>query len=109
MRTTVTAVCAFSMLVSTWLFVMFLILRHPGYEVRAAASLGFVAIGLVTLASVWLPRPGAALRVAAIAGAIMLGAAGVWAMKTNVDEGFVDVVGLTFIVQALVTIGYVWQ
>jgi hypothetical protein len=106
MRATLTAICGFTMLASAWLFVMLLVLRHPGFEWRAALALGFIGIGMLTLAGVWHPQPGIAWRVAMAAGAIALGAAGVWAMKTNVDEGFVDVISLALMLQAILTLGY---
>ena len=104
MRTTVTAICGFTMLASCWLFVMFLVLRHPGFEWHAVLSLGFVAVGGITMAAGWMRTPGALVRAAAGVGGVALGAVGAWAMHTNVDEGFVDVIGLAFIVQAIVTV-----
>ena len=106
MRTAVSALCGFTILASAWLFVMFLILRHPGFEWRAVASLGFVGISALTLATVRLTHPEPILRAAAAAGALVLGAVGVWAMTTNVDEGFVDVISLAFMLQAGLTVGY---
>jgi hypothetical protein len=106
MRSVLTAVCGFTMLASCWLFVMFLILRHPGYEWRAVLSLGFVGIGALTLTGLWLPQPGTARRVAIGGAAVALGVVGAWAIKTNVDEGFVAVIGLAFIVQAALTVTY---
>jgi hypothetical protein len=100
MRTALTAMCSFTILASTWLFTMFLILRHPGFEWRAALAVGFIAIGVITLAAARIGTPGAALRMATGAGAAALIAAGVWAIRTNVDDGFVDVIGLAFILQS---------
>ena len=104
MRSALTTICAFTMLASGWLFVMFLVLRHPGFEWRALVSIGFAAIGALTLAGI--RRPGLLWRVSVASGAVVLGAAGVWAIKTNVDEGFVDVIGLSFVVQAILTLAY---
>jgi hypothetical protein len=106
MRAAVMALCVFTILASGWLFVMFLVLRHPGFEWRAALSLGVAAISVVTLAGLWKPTCGIALHAAMAGGAAALGAAGVWAMKTNVDEGFVDLISLAFIAQAGLTLGY---
>jgi len=106
MKATVTALCAFTMLASGWLVLMFLVLRHPGFEWRAALAAGFIATGAFTLAGVWLPRPGAALKALVALGAVAIGAAGVWAIRTNVDEGFVDVIGLALLLQAVLTLVY---
>src|SRR5436190_20180902 len=89
MRLALTAICGFTMLASCWLFVMFLVLRHPGFEWRASISLVFVAIGALTLVGARRPDPGIVLQLAIASGGAALGAAGVWAMETNIDEGFV--------------------
>jgi hypothetical protein len=104
MRAAVTTVCGFTMLASSWLFVMFLVLRHPGFEWRAALSIGFIGIGALTLAELWLPQPGTTLRILVGIAALALGVAGAWAIQTNVDEGFIDVIGLAFILQAILTL-----
>ena len=100
MRAALTAVCVFTILASAWLFTMFLILRHPGFEWRAALSLGFMAIGAVTLAAARAAAVGSVLRTATGFGAVLLAAIGVWAIKTNVDDGYIDVIGLAFIIQS---------
>jgi len=109
MRAAVTAVCAFTVVASCWLFVMFLVLRHPGYEWRAVLSLGFAAIGALTIAATRRAALDGAFTAALAAGAIAIGATGAWAITTNVDEGFVDLIGLAFIVQAVMTLAYLWR
>ena len=108
MRTALTAISGFTILASAWLFTMYLVLRHPGFEWRAPLSLGFIAIGLVTIGFSRSRAPGASLRTAAAAGALCLAAAGAWAIATNVDDGFVNLIGIAFIVQGILTLCAVW-
>jgi hypothetical protein len=106
MRTTLTAICTFTILASCWLFVMYFVLRHPGFEWRAALAVGYAATGVLTLLTVYRFSTSAAWRAAAAAGALALGGVGIWAIRTNVDDGFVDLIGLAFIAQSLLTMAY---
>jgi len=104
MRTALTAICSFTILASCWLFVMYLVLRHPGFEWRAAVSLGIASLSALTLATVRTAQPGVGIRVVAACGAAALAGVGIWAIKTNVDDGFIDLIGLAFIMQGVLTI-----
>jgi hypothetical protein len=106
MRTILTAVCGFTVLASGWLFTMYLILGHPGFQWRAAAALGFAAIGLITLTTVRARHAGTGLLTTAGLGAVVLAGVGIWAIATNVDDGFNDVIGAAFIVQAALTVSF---
>jgi hypothetical protein len=106
MRTALTAICTFTILASCWLFVMYLVLRHPGFEWRAALAVGYAAIGVLTLLAVHRFTDSSVWRAAACAGALALACAGVWAIRTNVDDGFADVIGIAFISQGLATMTY---
>ena len=107
MRTALTAICLFTILACSWFVVMFLVLRHPGFEWRAALAVGFVAVSVLTLATARAVAPGAVQRAAVALGALLLAAAGVWAITTNVDEGYVDVTGLALIVQSVLAVAFV--
>lgn len=109
MRTALTAICGFTILASGWLFVMFLVLRHPGFEWRAAMALGFVAVSAITLFAARTTTPPPALSATVALGGIVQAAVGAWAMHGNVDDGFVDVIGITFIAQGVLALAFVWQ
>jgi hypothetical protein len=104
LRWLLTMLCGFTVLGSAWLFVMYLVLRHPGFEWRAGAAIGYLTIGLVTLVALRSPHPPRALRALALAGGGMLAAVGVWVLRTNVDEGFADVFGFAFALQGALAI-----
>jgi hypothetical protein len=95
--------CGFTIAASTWLFVMYFVLGHPGYLWRAAIAAGFVAVGLTTWIAAGRTTPAGWLRTLTAAGGVAIFAAGAWAMHTNVDEGFVDVVSLALMTQAVLT------
>ena len=109
MRTTLGILCSFTVLASLWLFTMFLILRHPGFEWRAAVALGFAAISTITLVAVRTTQPAPVLRgVAATGGAVLL-AMGVHALISNhapgADfEGYLDIIGLAYTLQGSLTL-----
>ena len=101
--------CAFTILAAAWLFTMYLILRHPGFEWRAAQAAGIVAVSVTTLAAVHAARPAAWLRATAAAGAIALFAVGTGAIAANhaagADfDGFADVIGLALAAQSALTL-----
>jgi hypothetical protein len=99
MRATLTALAACTLLASLWLCMMYFILRHPGFEWRAALALGFALVGALTVAAVQRPGPGLPLVIAVAVGNVALLAIGAWAIASPHDDGFVDVIGLAFIVQ----------
>ena len=108
MRTALSAICVFTILASCWLFTMFLVLRHPGFGWRASLAIGFIAVSVVTLgAARAATAPGAALRAIVAAGAVLLAGVGCWAIATNVDDGFVDVIGVALIVQSALALAFV--
>ena len=104
MRTTLTLLGTFTTLASAWLVTMYLVLQHSGFAGRAAMAAAFMGISVVIVISARAARPAVVLRAAAAAGALLLGAAGCWAIRTNVDDGFVDILGLAFIVQAVLAL-----
>src|SRR5262249_21098252 len=77
---------------------------HPGYEWRAMMAIGFIAISVLTLTCARADQPGAALRTSALIGGVILGGAGIWAIRANVDDGFADVIGAAFGMQAVLTV-----
>lgn len=109
MRLLLRLVCAFTILASTWLTTMYFFLQHPGYEQRAAISVGFAVAGLITLASLQLARPPAwlqALVALAAIGLIYAGSSAVNAvLQPNAHfEGFALVIGAALAVQGVLTL-----
>jgi hypothetical protein len=109
MRLLLRLVCAFTILASTWLTTMYFFLQHPGYEQRAAISVGFVLAGLVTLAALQLARPPAWLLAIVALGAIGLIYAGSSAvnavLRPNAHfEGYALVIGAALTVQGVLTL-----
>ena len=106
-----TMLSGFTILAAGWLFTMYLILRHPGFEWRAAMALGFVVASGVIVAAVHRRPPGVGHLIVAAAAAIALAATGAWAVTTNHApgagfEGFIDVIGLALVLQG--TLAGVW-
>ncbi len=94
----------FNVATALWLSVMFLILRHPDYGPKAAATLG-VAVFCALAFRAAGPNPSQRMRVAALAGSAILGAFGTWAIYQDLQptasfEGFVLIIGAAWIVQA---------
>jgi hypothetical protein len=109
MRLLLRLVCVFTILASTWLTTMYFFLRHPGYEQRAAISIGFVLAGLVTLASLQLARPPAWLRAMVALSAIALVYAGSSAINAVLQpgahfEGYALVIGAALAIQGVLTL-----
>jgi hypothetical protein len=104
MRTTLAFMCGVSLLACGWVFAMYLMLRHPGYEWRAGLMIGLMALAGVTLAGALATEPTLLLRAAGIASGALLGVTGIWAIRTNVDDGFWDVIGLAFLLQAALAV-----
>ena len=106
MRAALSAVAALSLVVSAWLLVMYLVLRHPGYQWRAAMALGLIGIGMVAIAGAWLDAAPPVLRAALVVGAAILAFVGVTAIVGNHRpgghfEGYLEVAGLLFSAQAV--------
>jgi hypothetical protein len=106
MRLALRTITGMTVAASLWLFVMYFVLQHPGYQWRAAMAAGFVAIGLFVWTATSLATPPAWIRVLAATCGIAVFAAGAWAMRTNVDEGFVDVIGTMLMTRGVLTL--VW-
>ena len=88
---------------------MYFFLRHPGYEERAAISVGFALAGLITLASLQLARPPAWLQALVALGAIGLVYAGSSTVNAVLQpgahfEGYALVIGAALAVQGVLTL-----
>ena len=103
MRLAFRSVAVFNVATALWLSVMFLILRHPGFEQRAALAM---SIALFCGFAVYAARDGAAgwMRTAGLSGSVVLGACGAWAIYQDLQpqasfEGFILIIGAMWIVQ----------
>ena len=99
--------CVFTALAGCYLGMMDLLLRHPGYESQIGIAGTIVFQGLLTLAALEVPRF-SALRVGAMVGcAALLWLAGT-ALKAMFGgaefEGYVLLIALALIVQAVLTV-----
>lgn len=99
------SIVLFNVATALWLSVMFLILRHPGYALNAALTVG---IATFCAFAFFAARTGAAswMRASGLAGSFVLGAGGAWAIYQNLQptahfEGFILIVGATWILQAV--------
>jgi hypothetical protein len=106
MRLVFRSIAVFNVATALWLSVMFLILRHPGFELKAAIAL---AIALFCGFAVYSTGAGAAAgtRTAGLSGSIALGAAGTWAIYENLQpnagfEGFILIIGAAWILEGAV-------
>ena len=112
MKSALTAVAAVTILASLWLCTMYFVLRHPGFEWRAAQALGFALVGALTIAAVQRANANPPLLAAVALGNAALLAIGVWAIASPHDDGFVDIIGLMFIAQGalalLWTMRHIW-
>ncbi len=104
MRLALRTITGVTIAASLWLFVMYFVLQHPGYQWRAAMTAGFVAVGLFVWIAAGLATPPAWIRALAAASGLAVFAAGAWAMRTNVDEGFVDVISVMLMAQGVLTL-----
>ena len=104
-----TGVCAFTILAAGWLFTMYFVLRHPGYQWRAVVALLLVGQAVATLAAL-RRRPTLPLRIVVLAGAAAIAAYGATAVIQNSlpanphFEGFVNLIGLALLVQGVLTL-----
>ena len=109
MRRVLTVFAGFTFLAASWLAVMYLVLRHEGFQWRFAIALLLMAQSVLTIYAVNRAAP-PALRATLVAGAVgiaWLGVSAIWQNNspTNHDwEGYVDVVGAALVVQAALTL-----
>ena len=105
MRLAFRSVAAFNVATALWLTVMFLILRHPGFQLNAAITLGIAGFSAFAFSSARADAPGW-MRGTALGGSLILGAGGAWAiyqdLQPNADfEGFVLIIGAAWILQGV--------
>jgi hypothetical protein len=101
MRAVIASLCLLTILVCGWLFMMYFVLRHPGYQERAALVAGLGAIAAATLVCTLLKRPPLWLRASVAAGAVVLIYAGVTTISANHRaghfEGYAEISGWLFV------------
>jgi hypothetical protein len=95
MTVAVTAISLATCAVSGWMGVMYFVLRHPGYEWRAAIA-AIICVGAATLVS---GRPPAPLRAPIAVWGAALAAFGCWALLSPSDDGWVIIAGVLFVVE----------
>ena len=108
MRVALAVVCAFTLLACAWLFVMFFVLRHPGFQWQAGVTALLIAQSAATLVvlgtgarAVW-PRIALALGGCAI---VALGASAFIANERSSDwEGYIAVISAALVLQGLLTL-----
>jgi NADH:ubiquinone oxidoreductase subunit 6 (subunit J) len=108
MKTTLAAVSAFTLLACGWLCVMFFVLRHPGFEWRAALLALVVIQSAATLvllaAGSFTGRPRIILAIGAC-GLLTLGVSAFVANEAASDwEGYAAVISIALAVQAVLTL-----
>jgi hypothetical protein len=106
-RPTLSLLCCFTALAGGWLGVMELRLRHPGYAGREWISATIVAQALVTLSALCFHRY-KSLRAVAMTGTLGVLWLGVTALRATLGgahlEGYVLLIALALIVQAVLTL-----
>jgi hypothetical protein len=107
MRTVTNLVCAFGVVASGWLAVMFVVLHRPGFERGAAMSASFVLQSLLALAVVNGVLQGTLWRVLALVGAAGITWAGGRAVAATLGgphfEGYALLIGIALVLQGLLT------
>jgi len=101
-------VAALNVATAVWLTVMFLILRHPGFELNALMTLGIAAFCALAFWSARAHVP-VWMRTASLIGSLALGVCGGWAIYQDLQpgahfEGFILVIGAMWIGQAATAI-----
>lgn len=121
LKTALAAIAVFTAAASCWLFVMYFVLRHPGYQAGASIAAIFVAQSLLTLVLVasgtpahaagrldGLPAVHAGLRLVVLVGACGIAWAGYSAVSATLTgdhfEGFALVIGVALVAQGLMTL-----
>ena len=100
MTTIVSLTSIATMLVSGWMTLMYFVLRHPGYQWRAAIAAA-VCLGAATLIG---GRPLPPLRVPIAIWGAALAAFGVWALAAPGDDGWVLIAGSVFIAEGILAV-----
>ena len=99
--------CFCTALAGGWLGVMDVLLRHPGYKSQVSIAATIVAQGLLTLGVLRFRRP-ASLRALALGGSLPLlwlaGKALIATLRGAHLEGYVLLIALALIVQAILTL-----
>jgi hypothetical protein len=107
MRALLIAVCGLTLVATAWLGVMSVVLHHPGFERVAltAALFALQSLLVIGVAGGWLG--GSAWRVLSFMGAAAVAWTGVRAILANLSsnhfEGYVLVIGVLLVLQALLT------
>jgi hypothetical protein len=121
LKTALAAIAVFTAAASCWLFVMYLVLRHPGYQAGASMAAIFVAQSVLTLVLVASDGPARSsgrpagpqavqngLRLVVLAGACGIAWAGYSAVSSTLSgphfEGFALVIGAALVMQGLLTL-----
>lgn len=79
---------------------MYVVLRHPGYQARAALAAVIFAGAAALLAG----RPPAALRIPVGVWGAALAALGVWALLSPGDDGWVVIAAAIFVVEGTLAV-----
>jgi hypothetical protein len=107
MKIVLAAICCFTAAASCWLVAIYFVLKHPGYEWRAAIAALFVLQSALTLAALAGAAP-AWLRAGLLAGACGIVWAGYSAISSTLAathfEGFWLPIGAGLIVQGALTL-----
>lgn len=97
MRALVSLASIGTCLVSAWMAVMYVALRHPGYGWRVVMA----AVICAGAASLLGGRPVSRLRAATLVWAVALAGVGIWALVSPAGDGWVIVAGALFVVEGV--------
>ena len=86
--------------VSGWMCFMYVVLRHAGYQWRAAMA-AVICLGAMSLSA---GRPPAALRVPVGVWGLALAILGVSALVSTGDEGWAIIAGALFIIEGTLAV-----
>ena len=108
MKPILIALSCFTAAASCWLVVMYFVLQHPGYEMRAVMATLFVIQSALTVASLAGWVDGLWVRVLLLGGAAAILLAGGSAVQATLKgdhfEGFALVIGLALVIQGALTL-----
>lgn len=79
---------------------MYFVLRHPGYQARAAVAAA-ICVGAATLLG---GRPLAPLRIPVGVWGVALAAFGVWALRSPGDDGWAVIAAALFVVEGVLAV-----